>query len=190
MNDASTTISPARNLSHVEIVHRPGDRDLVGKFLGLLGVETQEAMGGQYVVGVIDRPTYRPAELLNFLGGSEVDAAQWAFDQALLAAITDGPLAGTYAEYEQHLDRYPTRGMHIGIVYSSIAEWEAVIGRVDGCARDLPELAGRVRLCGVYRPGEPDSVAPIHQAFVWTDVIASGSLALGQRFELSALNPA
>jgi hypothetical protein len=190
MNDATAAVSPARNLSHVEIVHRPGERDLVGKFLGLLGVETQEAMGGQYVVGVIDRATYRRGELLNFLGGSEVDAEQWAFDQALLAAITDGPLGGTHAAYEQHLDRYPTRGMHIGIVYSSIAEWEEVIGRVDRCARDLPELADRVRLCGVYRPGEPDSVARFHQAFVWTDVVASGSLALGQRFELSALNPA
>jgi hypothetical protein len=48
-----------------------------------------------------------------------------------------------------------------------------------------PELAGRVSVSGVFRPGDPGSYTDtMVQAFVRTDVIASGLLTFGQHVEL------
>lgn len=60
-----------------------------------------------------------------------------------------------------------------------------LFGRLGEVHERAPELAGRVRLLKVFRPEEREDGFPLHQAFVWTDVIASGSLALGQRIELA-----
>ena len=47
------------------------------------------------------------------------------------------------------------------------------------------DLSGRVALSGVYYPDEPGAYAPnMIQAFVKTDVVASGLLAFGQHIEL------
>ncbi len=46
-------------------------------------------------------------------------------------------------------------------------------------------LAGRVSVSGVFRPGDPGSYTDtMAQAFVRTDVIASGLLTFGQHIEL------
>lgn len=179
-----------RYLSHVEIVHRPGERDLAAKFLGLLGIELEDAMGGRFMMAVIDKETYRPAEFANFFGGSEVHPEQWAFDKALIDATSSGPLAQSFAEHQAKLDRDPTSGQHIGIHFPAIADWEAAVARLESFAEDYPELMGRVRMPYVMRPGEPGSFTPLHQAFVWTDILSGGSLAIGQRIELSALDRA
>ncbi len=45
---------------------------------------------------------------------------------------------------------------------------------------DGGDLAGRVRVAGVFRPGDPGAVAEtMVQAFVWTDIVAAGLLTLG-----------
>ena len=190
MNAPSNVMIYSRYLSHVEIVYRPGERDLARKFLGLLGIEAEDAMGGQFMMSVIERETFEPLHFANFMGGSEVHPEQWVFDQALMAAVSDGPLAESFAEYQQKLDRDPTSGMHIGIHFSTVAAWEKAVARLGNVFEDFPELDGRFRICSVTRPGDSDSLAPLYQAFIWTDVVASGSLALGQRFELSAVDPA
>ena len=48
-----------------------------------------------------------------------------------------------------------------------------------------PELDGRVTVSGVFFPGDPGAYTDrMAQAFVWTDVIASGLLTIGQHVEL------
>lgn len=188
MNETLSAYKGTRYLSHVEIVHRPGERDLATKFLSLLGVDLNEARGGSFVMATIDRDTLNMAEFANFMGGSQVHSEQWEFEQALIEATREGPLAEKFSAWQVRLDRDPTSGMHTGIHYPRIADWEAVVARLEQFETEFPELAGRVRLCWVRRPGDPDSNGPLYQAFVWTDVISSGSLAIGERFELSALD--
>jgi hypothetical protein len=77
--------------------------------------------------------------------------------------------------------------MHFGINFSTLERWEAAVARVRHTDRHAPQLSGRVRLTAVFRPDDPEPVSTVHQAFLWTDVIASGSLALGQRIELSTV---
>ena len=178
---------PQRFLSHVEIVHRPGERRLAEQFLGLLGITVQDAMEGRFMLAKVDSESYDPAVFFNFFGGSQVHAEQWAFEQLLEHEIRHGALASSFAAWQGKLDGDPTSGMHTGIHFSSVAAWQAAVERCAGLADTHPELTGRARLASVHRPDDPDAVAPFYQAFVWTDILSAGSLAIGQRFELSAL---
>jgi hypothetical protein len=178
---------PQRFLSHIEIVHRPGERDLADQFLALLGIETQDAMGGRFMLAKVESESYDPAVFFNFLGGSEVHAEQWAFESALEHAIRQGPLGDSFAAWQQRMDRDPTSGMHTGIHFSTVAAWQAAVERCAALDETHPQLRGRARVTSVHRPDDADAVAPFYQAFVWTDILSAGSLAIGQRFELSAL---
>jgi hypothetical protein len=64
---------------------------------------------------------------------------------------------------------------------------EAAVERVARLDEPHPQWAGRARLASVHCATAPDAVAPFYQAFVRTDIVSAGSLAIGQRFELSAL---
>lgn len=182
--DAQTL--PRRFLSHIEIVHRPGERGLADDFLALLGIETQNAMGGRFMLAKVESESYDPKVFFNFFGGSEVHAEQWAFESALEQTMRQGALGDDFAAWQARLDRDPTSGMHAGIHFSTVREWEAAVERLSGLEETHPQLAGRARLTSVHRPDDADAVAPFLQAFVWTDILSAGSLAIGQRFELSA----
>lgn len=120
----------------------------------------------------------------NFIAGREVRGEQWAFDEALIAALAQEPLASSHAQYKQLLRDKPQDGMHFGINYATAADWERVVARIEAVEREVPALSGRVRLERAFRPGDPDHKFTLRQAFVWTDVISTGSLAFGQQIEL------
>jgi hypothetical protein len=179
--NAPTRVAAAQKLNHVEFVHRPGERALVLKLFDVLGFGTMETHDGRYVMGIIDAGE---SGADSFIAGREVRGEQWAFDQQLAAALEREPLAGSLADYRRMLVEKPQDGMHFGIHYDTAALWEQAIARIEGVERDAPELAGRVRLERAFRPGDPDHEFSLRQAFVWTDVISTGSLAFGQQIEL------
>jgi hypothetical protein len=179
-------VAPSRRLNHVEFVHRPGERHLVHAFFGLLGFETVEMWKGEIVLGVVDPPTFDELDNDNVLAGREVRPEQWAFDQALTEALKQQPLASAFEKHKELLTRRPQWGMHFGFHFRSLEKWEAAVARVADVEQQVPVLKGRARLIKVFRPDDPEPISPLHQAFLWTDVIVSGSLALGQRIELSA----
>jgi hypothetical protein len=176
-----------RRLNHVEFVHRPGERDLVFALFDLLGFTTEVMPGGEVILGIVDPATFKKVNNDNLLAGREVRPEQWAFDQALAEALRHEPLASAFEGQRQLHLRKPQWGMHFGINFSSLEKWEAAVARVSEIEKHAPALSGRARLCAVFRPDDPQPVSIVHQAFVWTDVIASGSLALGQRIELSTV---
>jgi hypothetical protein len=120
---------------------------------------------------------------------SEVTPEQWALEQALATAIADddadgGAIGGAARAYLDRLHAEPQRSFHFGIRFHSHDDFEATLDRVRAAADD-PELAGRITLSGVFRPGDPGAYAPtMVQAFVRTDVVAAGLLAFGQHVEL------
>ena len=123
----------------------------------------------------------------NILAGREVRPEQWVFDQALARSLGQAPLSEEFETYKAALALNPQWGMHFGVHLSTLEKWEAAVARLAELEVHAPALKGRARLLKVFRPEDPDQRAPLYQAFLWTDVIASGSLALGQRIELSAL---
>jgi hypothetical protein len=181
-----SVVAPLRRLNHVEIVHRPGERQLVRALFDLLEFGTLEMSRGEVVIGVVDPPTFDEWDNDNWIGGREVRPEQWEFDQALAAALKQQPLATAFEKHKELLARRPQWGMHFGFHFKSLEKWEAAVARVADVEKHAPALKGRVRLIKIFRPDDPEPISPLHQAFLWTDVIVSGSLALGQRIELSA----
>jgi hypothetical protein len=189
MSHAVSDVGVTQRLNHVEFVHRPGERDLVFALFDLLGFETLVVMDGEVLIGVVDPPSFELMDNDNYLAGREVRPEQWAFDQALAEALRTQPLAAPFAGFQDFLAQKPHWGMHFGFHLSSPEKWEASVARLEDVEKHAPVLSGRVRLLKVFRRGDPGAPSVAHQAFVWTDVIASGSLALGQRIELATLLP-
>ena len=183
-----------RQLNHVEMVYRPGERMLAARVFELLGLRVVDP-GGRWLFALGD-----PA-LADFSNNacyaSEVTPEQWALEQALGAAIgsdgdvpvgvTAGEADGVGSTARAYLDRMrvePQRTFHVGIRIFGREDFDATLDRIRAAATD-PELAGRIDLIGVFHPDEPGALAPnMIQAFVRTDVVAAGLLAFGQHVEL------
>jgi hypothetical protein len=176
----------ARRLNHVEMVYRPGERELTTRVFELLGLRVSDN-GGPWMFARIDPAIGDVAN--NACYASEMTAEQWALEQALaraLAADEDesrgvGPAALGYLD---RLRGEPQRSFHFGIRLFDRDDFDATLDRIRAAERE-PELAGRVELINVYHPDEPGAYAKgMIQAFVRTDVVAAGLLAFGQHVEL------
>jgi hypothetical protein len=189
MNQAIMHVGVTRRLNHVEFVHRPGERHLVFALFDLLGLQTLEVMDGEVLIGVVDPPSFELMDNDNYLAGREVRPEQWAFDEALADALGTQPLAAPFARFQDFLAQKPHWGMHFGFHLTSPEQWEASVARLEDLESHAPALSGRVQLLQVFRRGDPGAPSVANQAFLWTDVIASGSLALGQRIELATMLP-
>ena len=172
-----------RLLNHVELVYRPGERKLAGRLFEQLGCSVLET-GGPFLV--IQVQPESGDVLNNVLYASEVTPEQWSFETRLREALAaGGPLGESFRGFEAERSRAPQRTTHFGIRMASAAQLEETLERLR-TLRD-PDLDGRLRICGVFRPGDPGSLSEtLIQAFVQTDVCAAGLLALGQHIELQA----
>lgn len=177
-----TTDTATRALNHVELVYAPGERPLAHALFELLGCEVRDS-GGPFLSARI--APGQDSLVNNVMYASEVVAEQWALEQALRVALDGGVLAGPAADYDATLRAHPQRSCHFGIRYPTTEDLDDTLDRIDRVADHSPELAGRVSVSGVFRPGDPGSYTDtMTQAFVRTDVIASGLLAFGQHIEL------
>jgi hypothetical protein len=171
--------------NHVEMVHRPGEGHLAAKVLGLLGYEMTK--GSTDFAGAT---WWSSADKVLWL--SEVTPEQWAFEQWLQQQLSErgGVDGGGFAEGVKVLpQKYP----HFGLGKTSLEDWERTVARLLEAVEHDPELAGRVSLPLVKRPEDEGSVAQstggrigrtLYQAFVRTDIFASGLLTLGQGIEV------
>jgi hypothetical protein len=179
----------AQQLNHVELVYRPGERALAARLFELLGFRVMDR-GGMFLSAFIDAGT--SDFLNNALYASEVTPEQWALDRALLDDFDgDQPVGAAARAYLDRLTHEPQRSFHFGIRYPDLDQLEATLAAIEAAGRDDPELGGRVSVSGVFRPGDPGAYTDVMvQAFVKTDVVAAGLLALGQHVELQWHLPA
>jgi hypothetical protein len=179
----------AQQLNHVELVYRPGERALAARLFELLGFRVMDT-GGTFLSAFIDAGT--SDFLNNALYASEVTPEQWTLDRALLDDFDRDDRVGTAARaYLDRLANEPQRSFHFGIRYPDLEQLEATLAAIETAGRDDSELGGRVSVSGVFRPGDPGAYTDLMvQAFVKTDVVAAGLLALGQHVELQWHLPA
>jgi hypothetical protein len=170
----------ARRLTHVELLYRPGERDKAVKVLALLGCEPLDR-GGHWFTAFVDPAAGEGRDYSNnVFYASEVSAAQWELEQALCRGLPDDRQA-----YVDEMRRDPQHSAHFGFRVGDRAALDAVLDRVRAAADSDPDLRGRVAVDGVFEPDAPDAIATtMVQAFIWTDVVASGLLALGQHIEV------
>jgi hypothetical protein len=171
------------HLNHVELVYRPGERALAKRVFELLGARVIDP-DGPFLIVQFDPATRDIVN--NVLYASEVVPEQWRLEQELAAAIEgSGALAESAHDYLGRLVREPQHSVHFGIHFADEATYEGTIKAVQEAGEHDPELQGRVAVSGVFRPGDPGALTDtMIQAFVRTDVVASGLLALGQHVEL------
>ena len=173
-----------RRLTHVELLYRPGERALAQKVLRLLGCEPVDR-GGEFFTSFVD-PDGARDYANNVLYASEVRGAQWEFEKLMA-----GDVSAERAAYLAELRREPQRSTHFGFRVPTDTALDELVDRVRSAGTDDPDLAGRIAVDGVYRPGEPGSIAQnMVQAFIWTDVLAAGLLTLGQHIEVQWHLPA
>jgi hypothetical protein len=191
------TSDTLRRLNHMEMQYRPGERALAGRVFELLGMRVVDD-GGEWLFAFVDSTVDDYQN--NACYASEVTPEQLALERVLDAAIdvdpdhpsdveSPGPSMeaglGTVArQYLRRIHDEPQRTFHFGIRYYRRDDFEAALDRIRGAAAE-DDLVGRVELSGVYYPDDPGTYAPnMVQAFVKTDVVASGLLAFGQHIEL------
>jgi len=183
---SDTAVEPGtltRRLNHVELIYRPGERELAFRLFELLGCKPVDR-GGVFLSSLVDPSV--PDFQNNVFYASEVTPEQWRLEQALAGALggTDElGLAGS--AYLDRLQREPQRSFHFGVRYLDKTALDETVERVRHAGDHEPGLAGRVKVSGVYYPGDPDSYTDtMVQAFVRTDIVAAGLLAFGQHIEL------
>ncbi|MCF2531092.1 hypothetical protein [Yinghuangia soli] len=173
---------PLRRITHAELLYRPGERALAKSVLELLGCRVVDR-GGHFFSAMVE-PTVTDY-LGNILYASEVTPEQWAFEQQLGLAAAGGPLGEARSAWLDHMRDHPQYSYHFGLKVASDTELEESLRRIEAAGRDDPELAGRISIAGVFRPGDPDAATDtMVQAFIRTDVIACGLVSLGQHIEL------
>src|ERR1700683_1467793 len=171
-----------RHVNHVEMVHAPGERHLALRAFEVLGGRLSVSTAGTPVALDIAADLVGQFPNDNALYVSEVTPEQWAYETALRDALqADSHLRGAQESYLAKVRSYPQGSFHFGIRFESR---EALEERIDAInvAADEPDLKGRISLSGVYPPGSYTNT--MLQAFVWTDIMASGLLTIGQHIEL------
>jgi len=178
-------------LSHLELIYAPGERGLAATLLRALGFRVLDPQTDPIPANL--GPAAAPFLIVyldprsddvfdNVFYVSEVSASQRRFEAALRERFAaDDELARLHEELRAAYAESPQGMTHIGVGFATAEEIERVCERV---ARE-PDLAGRVVVSPVYRPGGPGSLDDrVVQAFVYTDVVATGLLCAGQQIEL------
>jgi hypothetical protein len=169
-----------RLLNHTELVYAPGERRLTARAFEVLGCRAVDP-GGPYLVILVDPRSQSFYD--NVLYASEMTDEQFELERTLRAQLAGGSeLGDRYRSYRARFESEPQRSTHFGIRLGGPAELVEVEKRLGAAPA---ELAGRLRLARVFRPGDPGSLDPqLVQAFLWTDVCAAGLTCLGQHIEL------
>ena len=178
----------ARRLNHVEFAHRPGESNLVFNLFEALGCPCHEIDSppfGKYIIVQMDESPHGENDIFV----SEAEPELLALDNALQGQINAGSssLAATTAKFRQLQNERPYRTSHFGIRVPSVAELDKVIERLETLSER--KFAGRLELGLTLNRSieEAQSMSsPVKQIWVWTDVISSGLLSMGQQIEIQA----
>lgn len=173
-----------RLLNHLEILYRPGEEGLTVKCFELLGCRVENDPDSVYQLVYVD-PTGDDV-VNNTCYISPAREEQVALEAELVKCIGGNQaLAEKVEAYRQKAFTAPHGKAHFGIRIPSFAKLEAIIARIENDTP--PELQGRIQVASVFRPSDEGSMtSEIIQAFVFTDVFATGPLCFGQMIELQA----
>jgi hypothetical protein len=176
-----------KGLNHIETLYQRGERDLAMGFARALGctpIETRQVSerGSTYIC--VHPDDNDRDGMNNVLYLSEIRDPQYDLEQGLKARFAaDGELSGLLDAYRHKATTNPFGIPHFGLRFPTFASIDPVLDALAACAAEMP---GRVRVKAV-RPGDPECMSQeLIQAFVYTDIIASGLFCLGQVIELQA----
>lgn len=162
-----------RRLTHIELLHAPGERALAARVFELLGCVVVDS-GRHWFTAFVDTNLRDWAN--NVMYASEAPAEQLAIESTMDASA---------AAWVDMVRAAPQKAPHVGFRVGTADDQRAIVDRVRRAGESDPDLRGRVAVLGLFPHDAPDAIATgMDQAFVWTDVIASGPLRLGQVIEI------
>lgn len=168
-----STVDVDRRLTHVELLHAPGERRLAARVLELLGCVVADS-GRHWFTAFIDSDLRDYAN--NALYISEVPPEHVTLSAALADAVED---------WRSLVRTAPQMTPHFGLRVGSVREQRRILDDVARAGTEDPELHDRIEVLGLFPHDAPDAIATsMDQAFIWTDVIASGPMPLGQVIEI------
>lgn len=182
-------ISDSGFLNHVELLHRPGERDLAIGFFEALGCVTEDLTAGfgatRRITGIFAGTTARDA-LNNVLYLSEFRQPELQLDDLLHRLMKDDDELRSAIERHDQVRSRPGDVTHFGLRYPSSDELAAVFHRLQN---ELPpELAERVTVYPATTVPLPSLGVDATQGFVHTDVVGTGLFPFGQLVELQVQN--
>jgi len=168
-----------RRITHIELLHAPGERTLATKVFELLGCTVSDS-GRHWFSAFVDTNLRDFAN--NVLYASEAPAEQLAIEATFPDSIDD---------WVAMIRSTPQKSPHFGFRVGTAEDHRLIIDRIRDASVDDPELRGRLDVLGVFPHDAPDAIATnMDQAFIWTNVITCGPLRFGQVIEVQwHLNP-
>jgi hypothetical protein len=173
-------------LNHLEALYRPGDRELAIEFVEALGCTTTDTgfeteTGSSYIsvhpYGADSDP------LNNVFYVSEMLPRQVQLEDLIRARIEgDAAIQDALAGYREKAKSFPFGIPHFGLRYPSVEALQPVLERLDKGVS--PALKARVTVHPIQVFEAANGIPEVTQAFVYTDVVVTGSSALGQLIEL------
>ena len=177
-----------KGLNHVETLYQRGERELAMAFTRMLGctpIETPQVneTGSTYIC--VHPDNQDRDGMNNVLYLSEIRAAQHELEVQLRQSLTrETCLADALAAYRHKAETLPYGIPHFGLRFPSFESIEPVLHALETCSD--PAMQGRFQVMAI-RPGDKAALTQeLIQAFVYTDIIASGLFCLGQVIELQA----
>ena len=162
-----------RRLTHVELLHAPGERALAARVFELLGCTVSDS-GRHWFTAFIDTNLRDYAN--NSFYASEAPAEQLAIEAAMADSVD---------EWVDMIRAAPQKSPHFGVRVGTVEEHRTIVDNIRDASQNNPELRGRIEVLGEFPHDAPDAIATnMDQAFIWTNVIASGPLRLGQVIEV------
>ena len=185
MAGMTTTPMPTtatKMLHHVAAMYAPGDRPVARAFFELLGCEVFES-GSPFLLARI--APAQPGLSESWVFASEVTPEQWRLEEALRGRRESGALAGPANDYVRRLRTDPQHRVSLCDPLSQRSGVRRDASPTGARCDRHTDPEGPVSISGVFRPGDRGAQSPTQtQAFVYTDVVASGVLAFGQHVEL------
>ena len=162
-----------RRLTHVELLHAPGERALAARVFELLGCTVSDS-GRHWFTAFIDTNLRDYAN--NSFYASEAPAEQLAIEAAMADSV-EGWIDMVRAA--------PQNSPHFGVRVGTVEEHRSIVDNIRNASENDGELRGRIEVLGEFLHDAPDAIATnMDQAFIWTNVVASGPLRLGQVIEV------
>jgi hypothetical protein len=167
-------------INHVEMIFQPGKREAARAFFEAMGFGVSDF--GPWLVILVDPKTANAVD--NVMYASEPVPAQQKFEDALQRAIAeDANLSAALEHFRGVRPAHPQYNFHFGVSIPTHEDWTERTERVKEAASSNPLLEGHVEV-SVFNPGDPGSVGPVHQTFILTDIVSTGTLQTGLIFEL------
>ncbi|MBF6621344.1 MAG: hypothetical protein ITG02_14090 [Patulibacter sp.] len=163
-------------VNHVEMIYQPGQRDAAQALFETMGFATFTIPGGPWLGVNVDPESALNSD--NVMYANEPTPAQRNFDAAFDRVLaSDSELADTLRRYQAIRRKHPQYVFHFGASVPTEQEWDARVAALQEANDSHPLLKGRLDV-KVSKPGVPDALGPLHQVFLYTDIISTGPGAI------------